>query len=60
VTARTGRDLDLALGESRLTDDDADEMIRVVDETRALLTAPSSAETPAGPPRKPMQGFSHT
>jgi antitoxin (DNA-binding transcriptional repressor) of toxin-antitoxin stability system len=34
---KTGRDLDAALGESRLTDDDAEEMLRIIAETHALL-----------------------
>ena len=33
----TGRDLDAALGPSRLTDEDAEEMLQILEETRALL-----------------------
>jgi prevent-host-death family protein len=34
---KTGRDLDAALGKSRLTEDDAEEMRRIIAETHALL-----------------------
>lgn len=34
---RTGRDLDAALGPSRLTEEDAEEMRRIIEETDALL-----------------------
>jgi len=34
---KTGRDLDAALGPSRLTEKDAEEMLRIIEETDALL-----------------------
>lgn len=46
AAGKTGRDLDQALGASRLSDEDAEEMIRAVEETRALLIPYTSGEGP--------------